>query len=58
MFREAGGTGEVPRTIERMAQGRVGDDWPAAFTAMLAYAGDKGWLTDDGAGIQAHCEWQ
>ncbi|MEU7811169.1 hypothetical protein [Pseudonocardia sp. NPDC049154] len=41
-----------------MAQGRVGDDWPAAFTAMLAYAGDKGWLTDDGAGIQAHCEWQ
>lgn len=44
--------------VRRMAEGRVGDDWPRMFTAMLAYAGTKGWLTDDGGGIHAHCEWQ
>ena len=43
--------------VRRMAKGRVGEDWPADFDAMLAYAGSKGWLTDDGVGIQAHCEW-
>lgn len=32
--------------------------WESDFTAMLAYAGGKGWLTDDGAGIRAHCEWR
>ncbi|MDT7704750.1 MAG: hypothetical protein QOG20_357 [Pseudonocardiales bacterium] len=44
--------------VRRMAQGRVGDDWAGKFSAMLAFAGTKGWLTDDGGGIQAHCEWQ
>lgn len=44
--------------VRRMAQGRVGDDWTGRFSSMLAYAGDKGWITDDGAGIRAHCEWR
>lgn len=43
--------------VRRMAQGRVGNGWESDFTAMLAYASGKGWLTDDGAGIRAHCEW-
>lgn len=43
--------------VRRMARGRVGDDWSDRFSSMLAYARRKGWVTDDGAGIRAHCEW-
>ncbi|WP_130291492.1 hypothetical protein [Pseudonocardia sediminis] len=49
--------GPLVEAVRRMAKGRVGEDWPADFDAMLAYAGSKGWLTDDRVGIQAHCEW-
>jgi hypothetical protein len=30
--------------------------WQAGFSGMLAYAGTKGWLTEDGSGIKAHIE--
>jgi hypothetical protein len=30
--------------------------WEAGFAAMLAYAGTKGWITDDGS-IRVHVEW-
>ncbi|MEV1295444.1 hypothetical protein [Pseudonocardia sp. NPDC049635] len=42
--------------VRRLAEGRVGDDWEDGFTAMLAYAERKGWLTDDGAMVRAHVE--
>lgn len=44
--------------VRSLARGHVGADWPDRFAAMLAYAEKKGWLTADGAGVQAHCEWQ
>lgn len=58
VFREAGGTGEVPRKIKRLAQGRVVTTGPPPSPQCSRTAGDKGWLTDNGASIQAHCEWQ
>ena len=30
--------------------------WLAQFEAMVAYAGSKGWLSEDGGAIRAHCE--
>jgi hypothetical protein len=44
--------------VRRLARGHVGDDWSERFAAMLGYAEKKGWLTADGAGIKAHCEWR
>lgn len=43
--------------VAEMAEGRVGDDWPAGFKTMLDYAAGKGWLSDDRTEIQAHIEW-
>jgi hypothetical protein len=40
--------------IRRMAAGRVGDAWETDFEAMVAYAGQKGWLHFDA--IQGHVE--
>ena len=31
-------------------------DWAQRWDAMLAYAGGKGWLTDDGSALQVHIE--
>jgi hypothetical protein len=45
-----------PTVVERLAAGRVGADWAARFTGMLAYAGQKGWLDEHGA-VRAHIEW-
>jgi hypothetical protein len=42
--------------VRRAAAGRVDAGWEEAFAGMLAYAGSKGWLTPDGASIQAHVE--
>jgi hypothetical protein len=42
--------------VRRMA-GRTNSKWKADFTAMLDFAGSKGWLTDDGGAIRAHVEW-
>ena len=40
------------------ADGRVLDDgWDEGFAGMLAYAGTKGWIDDDGA-VRAHVEWR
>lgn len=30
--------------------------WLSQLQAMIAYAGKKGWLSEDGGSIQAHCE--
>ena len=32
----------------------VAGDWNDRFEKMLAYAGTKGWLTDDGAAVLGH----
>ena len=44
--------------VRRMAAGRVEDDWPARFDAMLEYARTKGWIDDTGNAIQAHVEYE
>jgi hypothetical protein len=31
--------------------------WESGFTAMLAFAGKHGWLSDDGTAIRAHIVW-
>ena len=31
-------------------------DWAAAWTAMIAFATDRGWVLDGGAGVLAHVE--
>ena len=33
-----------------------GDDWDQRFDDMLGYARDKGWASDDGAGLRVHIE--
>jgi hypothetical protein len=43
--------------VRRLAAGAVGESWEADFTAMLAYARSKGWLSEDGEAIRAHVEW-
>jgi hypothetical protein len=42
--------------VRRMAEGRVGPGWDRDFTAMLDYAGTKGWIADEGRAIRAHVE--
>jgi hypothetical protein len=44
--------------VRRMAAGRVSDDWPERFEAMLDYARTKGWIDDTGNAIQAHVEYE
>jgi hypothetical protein len=44
--------------VRRLASGSVADGWEADFTAMLDFARDKGWMTDDGQAIRAHVEWR
>jgi hypothetical protein len=36
--------------------GVASPEWDAAFEQMLAYAASKGWLSADGAAVQAHIE--
>ncbi|MQA14887.1 MAG: hypothetical protein GEV09_12140 [Pseudonocardiaceae bacterium] len=31
-------------------------DWPARWEAMIGYAGEKGWLSEDGRCVQVHIE--
>lgn len=62
-----GGTGDalIPPVVLRAlavdaAAGdgyELDDGWDEAFTGMLAYAGTKGWIDDDGA-VRAHVEWR
>jgi hypothetical protein len=33
-----------------------GEGWAQQWDDMVGYAGSKGWLTDDGAGLQVHVE--
>jgi hypothetical protein len=44
------------QAVRRAAAGRVGARWDADFAGMLEYARAKGWLSEDGASIQAHVE--
>ena len=44
--------------VRRMAAGRVADDWPERFDAMLDYARTKGWIDDTGNAIQAHVDYE
>ncbi|HEY4026620.1 MAG TPA: hypothetical protein VGO86_09330 [Candidatus Dormibacteraeota bacterium] len=41
----------------RLAGDRVAADWPERFEAMIRFAATKGWLSEDGQAIRAHCEW-
>jgi hypothetical protein len=43
--------------VRQLASGRVSSAWEADFSAMLAYASTKGWLSDTGNAIRAHVEW-
>jgi hypothetical protein len=38
----------------RAAAGDVSADWAQRWEAMIAYAGRKGWLSDDGSIVRAH----
>lgn len=31
--------------------------WNEEFDAMVSYAGSKGWVSDDGGSVRAHCEF-
>lgn len=42
--------------LRSLADGRVGADWAEEFERMLEYARGKGWMTPDGAEVQAHIE--
>jgi hypothetical protein len=42
--------------VRRAASGQVSEAWSDSFEGMLAYARSKGWLSKDGAAIQAHIE--
>lgn len=61
---DRGGDVLVPvAAVRRLALGAaaeegrtLGPDWDAGFSAMLEYAGRKGWITEDGA-IRSHVEW-
>ncbi|MFN0027993.1 MAG: hypothetical protein ACKV2O_12570 [Acidimicrobiales bacterium] len=45
----------IPVSVVRAAaEGRVGEDWDAAFSGMLGYAKSKGWLNEQGDAIAAH----
>jgi hypothetical protein len=43
--------------VRLLAHGKVPAGWDDDFTAMLEYAGSKGWLDDSGGAVQAHVEW-
>jgi hypothetical protein len=43
-------------TLRRLAAGRVPEGWDADFEKMLAYAKEKGWLSEDGQAVRAHLE--
>lgn len=40
--------------LEELAEGRVGDDWPARFHKMLDYASSQGWMNDDRSYVMGH----
>jgi hypothetical protein len=44
------------RWVEANAADSASAAWQSGFSGMLAYAGTKGWLTEDGTGITAHIE--
>jgi hypothetical protein len=52
------GSGQVVLDVAGLrahaAAGPVAPDWPQRWDAMLSYAADKGWLTEDGGGVRAH----
>lgn len=44
--------------LRELAGDRAEDpDWIAGFDGMVAYAASKGWVSEDGASLRAHCEY-
>lgn len=44
--------------VKALAADRGRDaDWLAQLDGMVAYARSRGWLSEDGTAIQAHCEY-
>lgn len=44
----------VAELRSRAAAGDVAPDWAPRWDAMIAYAGHKGWLSEDGTTVRAH----
>ena len=45
--------------LRRLAHERArSTEWSESFDAMVQYAYSRGWMADDGAALQAHCEWR
>ena len=42
--------------VVTLAGDAADDEWRSGFDAMVAYASDKGFLSDDGTAIRAHLE--
>ena len=42
--------------VRKLAEGRVSADWSERFQQMLDYAMSKGWVSEDGADLQAFIE--
>jgi len=42
--------------VRKLAEGQVGPDWSERFQQMVDYAASKGWVSEDGADLQAHIE--
>ncbi|MGO8871874.1 MAG: hypothetical protein ACLQPH_10845 [Acidimicrobiales bacterium] len=51
-----GAVRRLAETAATDAGGSLDDAWESGLGAMVAYAGTKGWLADDGS-IRAHVEW-
>jgi hypothetical protein len=47
---------DVETLHERARAAAVAPDWESKWSAMIGYAGSKGWLTPDGSAVQAHIE--
>lgn len=43
-------------TLRRLAAGHVPETWDADFDDMLAKAGSRGWLSEDGSAVRVHLE--
>lgn len=47
-------TVDAVRRLAAEALGGLSESWEDGFAQMLAYAGSKGWMNEDGTAIKAH----
>ena len=47
-------TVDAVRRLASEALGELSESWEDGFAKMLAYAGSKGWMNEDGTAIKAH----